>query len=187
MKKRLQSIGMCIVILLGAGSLQASDLKDGFMGTPWQVDLSALDNFLKIDEKGDLSYYVNPTVVHAINNIKIPQVIYAAHQQKFFAVYIDIKTSESFSQLKRYITDKYGKAKMTMRINPDRTEYSWKYQKTKIKLKQNEETGDMKLGFYYTPLSSKVNELQAEAYRGSKPRIQVDKKRAVETLDLMNF
>jgi len=187
MKKLLQSASMCIVLLLGSGWLHASDLKDGFMGTPWQVDLSALDNFLKIDEKGDLSYYVNPTVVHVIDNIKIPQVIYAAHQQKFFAVYIHIETSESFSQLKRYITDKYGKAKMTMRINPDRTEYSWTYQKTKIKLKQNDETGDMKLGFYYTPLSSKVNELQAEAYRHSKPRIEVDKKRAVETLDLLKF
>ena len=61
------------------------------------------------------------------------------------------------------------------------------YQKTKIKLKQNLETGDMMLGFYYTPLSSKVNELQGEAYQKSKPRIEVDRERAVETLELMKF
>jgi len=187
MKKSLQAISVCLILLLGAGSLNASDLKDGFMGTQWQVDLSALDNFLKINEKNDLSYYVNPTVVHVIDNIKIPQVIYGAYKQKFFAVYIHVETSESFSQLRRYITEKYGKSKMTMKINPDRTIHTWKYQKAKIKLKQNEETGDMKLGFYYTPLSSKVNELQAEAFQDSKPRIEVDRKRAVETLELMKF
>jgi hypothetical protein len=142
---------------------------------------------LKIEEKDDLSYYVNPTIVHAIDDIKIPQVIYGAYKQKFFAVYIQVETSESFSQLKRYITEKYGKSKTTMRINPDRIIHTWKHHEAKIKLKRNDETGAMKLGFYYTPLSSKVNEIQAEAFQKSKSRIQVDRERAVETLDLLKF
>jgi hypothetical protein len=187
MKNKLRLIGACLILLFGISPLQAADLKDEFMGTKWQTDLSLSENFLKIEEKDDLSYYVNPTVVHVIDDIKIPQVIYGAYKQKFFAVYIHIETSESFSELKRYITEKYGKSKMTIQINPDRTVYTWKHREVKIKLKQNDETGDMKLGFYYTPLSSKVNAVQAEAFQKSKGRIQVDRERAVETLDLLKF
>ena len=58
----------------------------------------------------------------------------------------------------------------------------------KIKLKLNEENGDMKLGFYYTPLSSKVNVALQEAFqKETKPFLDVNKDRAVETLDLMKF
>ena len=187
MKNLMRLSGVGLILLFGISSLYAADLKDEFMGTKWQTDLSTLKNFLKLEEKDDLSYYVNPTVVHVIDDIKIPQVIYGAYKQKFFAVYIQIETSESFSELKRYITAKYGKPKTTMRINPDRIIHSWKYHEARIKLKQNDETGYMKLGFYYTPLSSKVNEIQAEAFQKSKGRIHVDKERAVETLDLLKF
>ena len=159
MKNLLQLFGVSLILLLAISSLQAADLKDEFMGTKWQTDLSTLKNFLKIEEKDDLSYYVNPTVVHVIDNIKIPQVIYGAYKQQFFAVYIHVDTSESFSQLKRYITDKYGKPKTTVRINPDRIVHTWKHHKARIRLKQNDQTGDMKLGFYYiiTPSDSWID------------------------------
>ena len=143
---------------------------------------------MKISEKDDLSYYVNPTVVYVINDVKIPQVIHGAYQNKFFAVYIGIDSFDVYSKLKRYITDKYGKSKMKIMINPDRTVYSWKQGDAKIKLKLNEENGDMKLGFYYTPLSTKVNVAQQEAFqKETKPFMDVNKDRAVETLDLMKF
>jgi len=187
MKNLMRLSGVCLILLFGISSLQAADLKNEFMGTKWQTDLSTIKNFLKLEDKDDLSYYVNPTVVHVIDDIKLPQVIYGAYKQKFFAVYIQVERSESFSQLKRYITEKYGKPKTTMRINPDRIIHAWKHHEARIKLKQNDETGDMKLGFYYTPLSSKVNEIQAEAFQKSKGRIQVDRERAVETLDLLKF
>jgi hypothetical protein len=176
------------MIAFGAGALQAADLKDGFMGTKWKTDLSTLENFLKISEKDDLSYYVNPTVVYAINDVKIPQVIHAAYQSKFFAVYIGIDSFDDYSKIKRYITEKYGKSKMKIMIDPDRTIHSWKQGDAKIKLKLNEENGDMKLGFYYTPLSTKVNVALQEAFQQeTKPFLDVNKDRAVETLDLMKF
>ena len=187
MKNLMRSFRACLILLFWISSSQAADLKDEFMGTKWLTDLSTIKSFLKIEEKDDLSYFVNPTVVHVIDDIKIPQVIYGAYKQKFFAVYIQVETSEIFSQLKRYITEKYGKPKTTMRINPDRIIHTWKHHEAKIKLKQNDETGGMKLGFYYTPLSSKVNEVQAEAFQKSKGRIKVDRERAAETLDLLKF
>lgn len=178
---------VCLIITFSFGLSQATEIKDGFMGTKWQTDLSSVENFLKINEKEELSYYVNPTVVYVINDIKIPQVIYGAYQNKFFAVYIGIDTFDVYSSLKRYITEKYGRSKMKIKINPDRTTHSWKQGDIKIKLKLNEETGDMKLGFYYTPLSNKVNAAQQEALQKEARRFKVDKERAVETLDLMKF
>lgn len=178
---------VCLIVIFSFGLSQASDLREGFMGTRWQTDLTSLENFLKIKEKDELSYYVNPTVKYVINDIQIPQVIYGAYHHKFFAVYIDIDTFDMYNNLKRYITEKYGKPKTKIRINPDRTVHSWKQGDTKIKLKLNEQSGDMKLGFYYTPLSAKVNAAQEEALQKETKRFKVDKERAIETLDLLKF
>ena len=187
MKNIIQAICACLIIAFSFGLLQAADIKDGFMGTTWQVDLSALDDFLKINEKDDLSYYVNPTVVYVINDIRVDQPIYGAYKNQFFAVYFNIENFDVYNNLKQYINEKYGKSKMKIKINPDRTVYSWKHGNVKIKLKLNEENGDMKLGFYYTPLSTKVNAAQQEALQRETPRFKVDKERAIETLDMMKF
>ncbi len=40
----------------------------------------------------------------------------------------------------------------------DRTIYIWDFLEVKIKLKHYEEREEAKLAFYYTPLSTKVNE-----------------------------
>jgi hypothetical protein len=46
----------------------------------------------------------------------------------------------------------------------------------------------MKLAFYYTPLSTKVNEARQESYQEKTKRfLDVDKDRAVESLDLLKF
>ena len=178
---------ICLIIIFSFGLSQASDLRQGFMGTKWQTDLSGAENFLKVNDKDELSYYVNPTVKYVINDIQVSQVIYGAYQNKFFAVYIGIDTFDVYSNLRNYITEKYGRSKMKIRINPDRTEHQWKQEDIKIKLKLNEETGDMKLGFYYTPLSTKVNAAQQEALQKETRRFKVDQERAVETLDLLKF
>lgn len=188
MKNHIGLICIWLLIMGGLGTVQAADLKEGFMGTKWQTDLNSLTNFLKIEEKENISYFVNPTVVHVIDDVKIPQVIYGAYENKFFAVYIQLDSFDVYNQMKRYITEKYGRPKMTMQINPDRTTYTWKHKPAKIKLKLNEETGKMKLAFYYTPLSTKVNELRQEAFQEKTKRfLDVDKDRAVQSLDLLKF
>jgi hypothetical protein len=178
-----------LIILSGIGPIHASDLKDSFMGTRWKTDLSASTKFLKLNEKDEITYYVNPSVVHTFGDIKIYQVIYSCYTNQFFAVYIQIDNYETFNQMKDHISEKYGRPKMTIKINPDRTIYIWKHHDAKVKLKLNEETGDMKLAFYYTPLSRKVNEERLEAYQETNKGFlkKVDKERAVETLDLMKF
>jgi len=188
MKKPIQSIVTMFILWFSVGPLHASDIKDGFLDTPWQADLSVSENFLKIAEKDDLSYYVNPTVKYVINDIKIPQVIYGTYKNKFFAVYIDIDAYDVFVEIKRYITGKYGKSKDTILFDPDRTISVWNYHDAKIKLKLNQKTGKMKLAFYYKPLSTKLNEAQQESLEATSGRsIKIDKERAIQTLDLMKF
>jgi hypothetical protein len=43
--------------------------------------------------------------------------------------------------------------------------YRWKSGQIKIKLKENEWTGKMKIAYYYSPLSDQVNEAREERYR----------------------
>jgi hypothetical protein len=188
MKTGIQTIAVFIIVLFSTGPLYASDLKDGFLDTGWQTDLSNSSNFLKIEEKEDLSYFVNPTVKYVINEIQIPKVVYGAYKNKFFAVYIDIEEYDVYRQIKKYITQKYGKSKNKMLFNPDRTIHVWKHHETKIKLKLNQQSGKIKLAFYYVPISAKVNLKQQEELEAVSSRsIKVDKERAVQALDLMQF
>ena len=55
MKHLARIIYLGLMIAFSAGLLQAADIKDGFMGTKWQTDLSTLENFLKVKEKDDLA------------------------------------------------------------------------------------------------------------------------------------
>ena len=58
-----------------------------------------------------------------------------------------------------------------------------KIKNIKMKLKMNEKSGHMKLAFYYTPLSVKINEIrQEEFYDNSFKLFPVDKNRKPETL-----
>ena len=189
MKNPARFIYVCFFILAFSGTVYAQDLQDGFLGLKWETDLSTLKDFLKIGEKNKVSYYVNPKVVHVINDIKISQAVYGAYLDKFFAVYIGIDAIDVYSQMKRYITDKYGPAKMTITMSTqgDQKIYIWKHKDTKIKLKINEPGGDMKLAFYYTPLSSRVNEDIQEAFEETSRPFKIDKERAVQALDLLKF
>jgi len=187
MKIFIKSVYVWLIILLSVGTIHAEDLKDGFMGTKWETDLSETTNFLKLNETDDVSYYINPTVKYMINDITISQLIYGTYSNKFFAVFVDIDTYELFSKMKEYLSEKYGSPKMTITINPDRTIHTWKHHEAKIKLKLNEESGEMKLAFYYTPLSTKLNEERLEAYQARPRRIRdrVDQERALETMERM--
>jgi hypothetical protein len=72
-------------------------------------------------------------------------------------------------------------------MNPHRIIHTWHHQDAKITLKLNRETGEIKLSFYYTPLSVKVNEIRLEAYQ-ERTRSFLDRinhERAIEMMDMM--
>lgn len=174
------------VFLVGIGNLYAADLKDGFFDIKWRTDLSQSDGFNKLGENENVKYFASPKRVFTIEDIRISNVVYGAYANQFFAVYLNIETIEIFSQLRRYISSKYGLPKMQMGMPSAQTTYQWKYQKIKIKLKTQENSNSMKMAFYYTPLSSLVNEAQQEAYAEnlSRPIYPLNKTKMQNAIDL---
>jgi hypothetical protein len=179
-------MGIIIIIVSSIGTIQAADLKDGFMGIRWKSDLSASPDFVRIDEEGEISNYIKPSVAHTVGDIKIYPVVYSCFANEFFAVYFQ-NDIIIFSRLRNYFNQKYGSSITTTRFNPRRSINTWNHHDVEITLKLNRETGKLKLSFYYTPLSGKVNEQRLEAYQENTRRFldRIDKDRAVEMMDMM--
>jgi hypothetical protein len=195
MRKTIYFILLMTVFLTGTGNLYAADLKDGFFDLAWKTNLSEVDGFRKISENANVSYFINPKRAYKIADIKIMDVLYGSFANQFFAVYIDIHTIDVFAQLRRYINHKYGlpKTKISKMGQPDQqTVYQWKHEKAKIKLKIYRDKEPMKMAFYYTPISTQVNEAQLEAFQETHrrrifPLDNTQLQQAQELRDFMRF
>jgi hypothetical protein len=195
MRKTIHLIFFIAFFLVNTGNSAAADLKDGFFDIAWGTNLSQLDGFRKISENLNVAYFVSDQRAYKIADIKISDVVYGSFENQFFAVYINVAAIDVFAQLKRYINHKYGlpKIKITKMQEADQqTVYQWNYEKTKIKLKIYENRDNMKMAFYYTPLSAQVNETQMEAFQEThkKPIFPLDKtkmQQAEQLRDLMQF
>jgi hypothetical protein len=195
MRKPVCLIFITAVFLMNTGNSAAADLKDGFFDIAWKTNLSQLEGFRKISEDLNVAYFVSDQRTYKIADIKISDVVYGSYENQFFAVYINIEAIDIFAQLRRYINRKYGlpKIKITKMQEADQqTDYQWSYEKTKIKLKIYENRDNMKLAFYYTPLSAQVNEAQMDAFQEThkKPIFPLDKtqvQQAEQLRDLMQF
>ena len=195
MRKPVCLIFITAVFLMNTGNSAAADLKDGFFDIAWRTNLSQLEGFRKISENLNVAYFVSDQRTYKIADIKISDVVYGSYENQFFAVYINIEAIDVFAQLRRYINRKYGlpKIKITKMQEADQqTDYQWSYEKTKIKLKIYENRDNMKLAFYYTPLSAQVNEAQMDAFQEThkKPIFPLDKtqmQQAEQLRDLMQF
>lgn len=180
---------------MSTGSPDAADLKAGFFDIAWGTDLSRLNGFRKISENANIAYFVSDQRAYQIADIIIADVVYGSFENQFFAVYINIEAIDVFAQLKRYINNKYGQPKIKISKMPEsdqQTVYQWNYAQTKIKLKIYENRDNMKMAFYYTPLSAQVNEAQLEAFQETynKPIFPLDKtqmQQAEQLRDLMQF
>ena len=189
MRKSIYLIIFITVFLLRTGSLYAVDLKNGFFDIQWKTDLSQVDGFKKVGENLNVSYFINPKRVFTIDDIKIPDVVYGSHADQFFAVYINIDNIEVFAQVRRHMNRNYGVPRISKRMPAEQTTFQWKHAKTKIKLKTYETRNNMKMAFYYTPLSQMVNESQQEAFHEnfSRARFPLDDRRMQRAKDMMEF
>jgi hypothetical protein len=189
MRKSIYMIFLISVFSLSTGSLYAVDLKNGFFDIQWKANLSQVAGFKKVGENLNVSYFMDPKRVFTINEVRIPDVVYGSHADQFFAVYINIDNIETFSQIRRHMNRNYGVPKITKRMPADQTTYQWKHEKTKIKLKTYENRKNMKMAFYYTPLSRKVNESQQEAFHENfrRPRLPLDDRRMQRAMNLMEL
>jgi hypothetical protein len=83
----------------------------------------------------------------------------------------------------------YGVPKITRTMPEEQTIHRWKHEKTKIKLKTYANSNNMKLAFYYIPLSRQVNESQQEAFHENfrRPRFPLDDRRMQKAMNLMEM
>lgn len=187
MRKPIYLIAMATLFLVSS-SATAAELKDGFFGIEWKANLSELNGFKKVGENLNVTYFANPERIFAIDDVKIPEVLYGSFTNQFFAVYINIRTIEVFSHLRRGFNSKFGVPRISMGSPEQQTTYQWKSEKTKIKLKTYENRNNMKLALYYTPLSRQVNEAQQEDFAETfrNPVFPLDKRRMQKAIDFMD-
>jgi hypothetical protein len=169
----------------------ALELEDGFFDIPWGGYITQLKGFEPLEQNLEVSYYVKPDRTYQIENIEVTNVVYGFYADRFFAVYIAIDGIDVFGQLKKYIIQKYGDPRIEMDTKAQQNTYSWKHQQVKIKMKIREHEGDMKLSFYYMPLTGKANRAQSEAFveppKALFPLSAQKEREAVEHFNLLNF
>lgn len=189
MRKSIGLIFFIAVFLMSSGSSYAADLKNGFFDIRWRADLSQMAGFKKVGDNLNVRYYTSSERVYTIDNIRISDVFYGTYADQFFAVYINIETIEVFAQLRRHMNDIYGLPKIIRTMPAEQTTYQWKHKQTKIKLKTYENRNNMKMAFYYTPLSRQVNESQQESFYENfkSPIFPLDNRRMQDAIDLMDL
>ncbi len=182
--------GGCVLvaICLAVGFAGAEDLKDGFMGIQWASPAAHQERLARLYEKENVVYYTQPNIVHTINEIPVPDVVYGFYEDQFFAVYITLESEEVFGEFRNYLKSKYGNPDKSFSAKTGETVYKWNHNEVKIKLKTNEKNYSMKLGFYYLPLSQKVNEEQMEVFHGKSLKFfPIDKDETPEIVPLLRF
>jgi hypothetical protein len=165
-----------------------ADLQEGFSGVKWGTDISVLKEFTKIGDNERVGYYLNANKLHSIKDIDVPQVVYGFYNGKFFAVLAAIDKFEAYSQLKSRLSAKFGNPQITLTARQEYTIHRWKHKDIKIKLKLRGIDGKMKLAFYYTPLSVKIDENRVEeATERSLRFFPIEKGKKWERIPLFEF
>ncbi len=169
-KLKIVIYGLGFLFIL-TGGLHAAELNESFLGLKWGTNISELPKFKKISGKDDVAYYQNPDKIYTVFEVENPSVIYGFYKDQFFATYIQVNTFTVFERVKDHISEKFGTPKTILKMKSRQTIYRWKHQGIKIKLKLFELEGKMKLAFYYTPLSNKLNAVQLESFPSVPERV----------------
>jgi hypothetical protein len=187
MKRHIYFI-LLVLLFFTPPVLMAQEIDEGFLGISWKTSIDDLKGFTHLSDNGPVSYYTNPNEIHRLFEEDVPGVIYGFYNGTLFAVFIKIDSLEMFSKIKAHLTSKYGIPEKTMTARVEQTIYKWKHGPVKIKLKILEADGSMKLVFYYTPLSNKVNEDDLEAQQRKTPRLfPIKKGKVPEVVPLFEY
>ena len=182
--------GGCILvaICLGIGVAGAAELETGFMGIQWASPAAHQKVLTRLYERKNVTYYNQHNIVHTIHEIQVPNVVYGFYEDQFFAVYIELENEDVFGEVREYLRSQFGNPDKRFSMKTSETVYKRKQDKVKIKLKTNEDSYRMKLGFYYLPLSQKVNEERMEkTYSKSLQFFPIKKDEKPEVVPLLRF
>jgi hypothetical protein len=140
----------------------AAVLQSGIHGMTWGGPAGSYPRLEKVRQAGDVSYYADRKMgYHAVGQ-PVSAVIYGFYRNQLFAAYIKLSSPNQAYYLERHFSTEYGPAKVTTADSSAQTIYRWEDEKVKIKLKVDEAGEEIKLGIYYQPLSTELNQTQAE-------------------------
>jgi hypothetical protein len=192
MRVAAHALGIVACCLVCAGLAQAAGLETEFLGKAWGTPLSEFKGLAGVGGEGKVAYYVNPRQAYTVFDTPVAELVYGFYDERFFAVYVNIKGIDTFSTIKGRIQQRYGLPKISMEARGTLTTYSWKAGESRVKLKHAEASGAMKLSFYHTPIADLANaelrrELGDEPPEPIFPLSRVRQREALELLDLSNF
>jgi hypothetical protein len=134
----------------------AQELRTTFSGIRWGAPAEEARGLALARQSGDESYFSKADDFYSLGGVNCEKVLYGFYQNQFFGAFMQVNNQKDFQAVLKHLTQRYGDARSQMRM--DRTIYIWDYLDVKIKLKHYEDQPEAKLAFYFTPLSTKVNE-----------------------------
>jgi hypothetical protein len=143
-------------------SAAAINLQQGIHGMKWGSSIAEYSELTKVHEVNQAAYYANSNMTYKSANQSVPGVFYGFYREKFFAVFIKLRSPDQFSHLERQFRTKHGAPKTTHDAANQQTVYRWIDRNLRIKLKMKESAAEYKLAIYYSPLAAKLNEEQLE-------------------------
>ena len=155
------SVIALVVLLYLSAAVSAFDLQKGIHGMKWNSSVSDYTDLTRVKVLGQASYYANSQMIYETANQPVPAVYYGFYQDRFFAVFIKLRSPNQFSHLERQFTKKYGAPKTT-RSPSGLTVHRWRDKVLDIKLKLRESPVEYKMALYYRPLASWFNQEHLE-------------------------
>lgn len=150
------------MVVLFSAPVHAAGLQDGIHGMVWGGHAGDYPRLEKAREAGGASYYVDRQMSYHAVGQPVSAVIYGFFRGQLFAAYIKLSSPNQAYYLEKHFNTDYGPAKVTTVGSGAQTIYRWEDGDLKIKLKNNEAGGEIKLGIYYQPLSTELNQTLVE-------------------------
>lgn len=187
MKWNIMIATLVSLTLLFGTSAGASDLQQGVMDYRWGDSPSAHTGLSKIGQKGAVAYYSKPGEEYTVGKVVIDRVIYGFYKDQLFGVYLNIDFLDVYDELLAHLKSQYGLPRY--KTTTENVFVSkWKQQDITIKLKMNKQAGEMKLAFYYKPLSNELNAPQWEELDTTSFRfVPIEKDKKPEKFILFEF
>jgi hypothetical protein len=150
------------LFLVASPCVRAAELTAGVHGMAWGSHAADHAQLTRIRTTGAVSYYVNRDMIYRAADQTVPGVVYGFYQDRFFAVYIRLRSPNQAYYTDKHFTAVYGPAKVSTNGAGRQTIYRWQDDDLKIKLKIDDAGGASKLGIYYKPLATQLNQAQVE-------------------------
>jgi hypothetical protein len=182
--------GMWILVAMsiGAGMVAADDLESGVLGIAWKSSPDDNQDLTFLYKTDSIAYYFQLDTVYTIKEIPIHKVVFGFVNDQFFTASVHVANEEIFGSFRRYLTSRYGSPAKTFSTKSEETVYNWKHKEVRIELKTIEKDHQMRLSFYYTPLSSKMDKEVLKEIRQKAVRVlPITREGRPEMLPLLQF